>query len=118
MQQWLKENSTPRSVVIERMRDTAAARDIFIFDEKHTVTEILDAWPRLLDAEIVNIQSFILMLNTIILREREREREREKEREIYCTHTHTHIQNRYFNYFLDRCRICAAIFTTTRRCSL
>lgn len=59
MQQWLKENSTPRSVVIERMRDTAAARDVFIFHEKHTLTEILDAWPRLLDAEIVNIHMII-----------------------------------------------------------
>lgn len=56
MQQWLKENSTPRSVVIERMRDTAAARDVFIFDEKHTLTEILDAWPRLLDAEIIDTE--------------------------------------------------------------
>lgn len=55
MQQWLKENSTPKSIVIERMRDTAAARDVFIFEEKHTLTEILDEWPRLLDAEIVRI---------------------------------------------------------------
>lgn len=37
------------------MRDTAIARDVFIFDEKHSLTEILDAWPRLLDPEIVNI---------------------------------------------------------------
>jgi len=28
------------------MRDTAFARDIFIFEEEHTFTEILDAWPR------------------------------------------------------------------------
>ncbi|XP_071628982.1 uncharacterized protein [Temnothorax longispinosus] len=56
MQQWLKENSTPKSIVIERMRDTAAARDVFIFDEKHTLTEILDAWPRLLEPEIIDAE--------------------------------------------------------------
>lgn len=62
MQQWLKENSTPKSVVTERMCDTAAARDVYIFDEKHTLTEILDAWPRLLDAEIVNIHMVICII--------------------------------------------------------
>ncbi|XP_067212374.1 uncharacterized protein [Linepithema humile] len=56
MQQWLKENSTPKSIILERMRDTAAARDIFIFHEKHTLTEILDAWPRLLDIEIIDAE--------------------------------------------------------------
>ncbi|XP_071629698.1 uncharacterized protein [Temnothorax longispinosus] len=56
MQQWLKENSTPKSIVIERMRDTAAARDVFIFDKKHTLTEILDAWPRLLEPEIIDAE--------------------------------------------------------------
>jgi len=43
MQQWLKENSTPKSIIIERMRDIASARDIFIFKKEHTLTEILDA---------------------------------------------------------------------------
>jgi len=62
MQQWLKENSTPKSIVIKRMHDTAAARDIFIFHEKHTLTEILNAWPRLLDAEIVNIHIIISII--------------------------------------------------------
>lgn len=59
MQQWLKENSTPKSIILDRMHDTAAARDIFIFHEKHTLIKILDAWPRLLDIEIVNTQNYL-----------------------------------------------------------
>lgn len=79
MQQWLKENSTPKSIVIKRMHDTATVRDVFIFHDKHILTEILDAWPRLLDAEIVSIHIICIVLNiTYLNKERKRKREIKK----------------------------------------